>query len=251
MPFWRKTETSTSLVVKSISKLTSRLTRSAPPTRKRAMKAVEMAANATRPLRRSPWSVSLKKYRTLSAISVHPPGLVADHLARIELDHAATHGVDDGVVVGCHEHGRTGPVDPVEQLHDVHRGGGVKVSGRLVCQEDQGPVDEGPGDRDALLLATGELVGIVVQFLPQPDQVQDLRHALLGDVARFSDHLQRKGDVVEHGLVREQFEVLEDGPQVPPEVRNLPRRELPDVLAGHVDVTGRGFVLLEEQPDQR
>src|SRR5439155_9540962 len=156
-----------------------------------------------------------------------------------------------GVVVGCHEHGRTGPVDPVEQLHDVHRGSGVKVPGRLVCQEDQRPVDEGPGDRDALLLATGELVGVVAQFLPQPDQVQDLRHALLGDVARFSDHLQRKGDVVEHGLVREQFEVLEHGPQVPSEVRDLPRRELPDVLTGHVDVTGRGFVLLEEQPDQR
>src|SRR6266511_767139 len=61
MSFCRKTETSTSLVVKSINRFTSRLTRSAPPTRKRAMKAVETAANATRPLRRSPWSVSLKK----------------------------------------------------------------------------------------------------------------------------------------------------------------------------------------------
>ncbi len=35
---------------------------------------------------------------------------------------------------------------------------GIQVAGRLVGEEDQGPVDERPGDGDPLLLAAGQLV---------------------------------------------------------------------------------------------
>ena len=68
-----------------------------------------------------------------------------------------------------------GPVDPVEQPHDPVGGGGIEVAGWLVCQQDQGAVDEGSGDGNPLLLAAGELVREVGQLLAEPDQVEDLR----------------------------------------------------------------------------
>src|SRR5450759_1944475 len=87
--------------------------------------------------------------------AVDPPGLVADHRTGVQLDHATAHRVDDGRVVGGHDEGGAGPVDPVEQIHDAHAGARVEVAGRLVRQEDQRPVDERPGDGDSLLLTAG------------------------------------------------------------------------------------------------
>src|SRR3954451_11255905 len=54
--------------------------------------------------------------------SVDAAGLVPDEVAVVELDHATAHRVDDLGVVGGHDHGRAGPVDPVEQPHDAHAG---------------------------------------------------------------------------------------------------------------------------------
>jgi hypothetical protein len=95
-------------------------------------------------------------------------GLVADDRAAVELDHPAAHRVDDGAVVGGHDHRGAGAVDAVEQAHDADRGGRVEVAGGLVGQQDQRPVHEGPGDRHALLLAAGELVGKFSIFLARP-----------------------------------------------------------------------------------
>ena len=70
------------------------------------------------------------------------------------------------------------PVDPVEQLHDPDRRGRVEVSGRLVGDQDHRPVDERAGDRDALLLATGELVGHALALAVEADQLQGLGDGL-------------------------------------------------------------------------
>ena len=51
-----------------------------------------------------------------------------------------------------------GAVDPLEQIHDVLAGLRVEVSGGLVGQQHQRPVDECAGDGDALLLTTGQFV---------------------------------------------------------------------------------------------
>ena len=81
-----------------------------------------------------------------------------------QLEHAAAHLVDHRLVVGGHQHGRAGPVDPVEQPHDVDARLGIEVAGRLVGQQQRRMVDERARDRDALLLAAGELVGVVVEL---------------------------------------------------------------------------------------
>src|SRR3978361_187599 len=115
--------------------------------------------------RRSDTRVSRAKYPMRVSTTASAPDavdaarLVPDQGAAIELDDPAAHHVDDPRVVGRHDDGRAGAVDAVEEAHDPGRGGRVQVSGRLVGQEDQRPVDERAGDGDPLLLATGELVG--------------------------------------------------------------------------------------------
>ena len=145
--------------------------------------------------------------------------LVADQAALLERDHAAAHLVDHLAVVGDDEHRGAGAVDPVEQLHDPDRGHRVEVAGRLVGEQQRRVVDEGAGDRDALLLAAGELVGVVVDLRLQADEAQDLGHLAADLRARLADHLQRVGDVVVDGAVGQQLEVLEHGPDPAAQVR--------------------------------
>ncbi len=68
-------------------------------------------------------------------------------------------------------------VETLEQRDDLLAGLQVEVAGGLVGQDDGGVVGEGPGDGDALLLAAGELEGLVAVALPEADLLEQL-HAL-------------------------------------------------------------------------
>ena len=56
-------------------------------------------------------------------------------------------------------------------------GARVEVAGGLVGEEHGGPGDERAGDGHALLLAAGELGGLVRQAVAEPDGVDELRPA--------------------------------------------------------------------------
>jgi hypothetical protein len=137
--------------------------------------------------------------------------------------------------VGGHHHGGARAVDPIEQPHDPLAGGRVQVAGGLVGQQQQRSVDEGPGHGHPLLLPPGQLPGEVVALLRQPDQVQHLGHLRLDDVPGSTDHLERERHVLEHRLVREQAEVLEDTADVAPQVGDAPRAQVGDLATGHPD----------------
>jgi hypothetical protein len=47
-----------------------------------------------------------------------------------------------------------GRVDLVQERDELRAGGRVEVARRLVGEDDRRPPDEGPGDGDALALAT-------------------------------------------------------------------------------------------------
>jgi hypothetical protein len=70
-------------------------------------------------------------------------------------------------------------------------------------------------------------------------------------VPRLADHLQREGDVLVHGLVRQQAEVLEHGPDLAPQVRDLPRRELRQVAPGDVHRSVGRLLLAKHQLQER
>lgn len=149
-----------------------------------------------------------------------------------------------------HDDGGTGPVDPVQELHDADGGLRVEVAGRLVGDQQGGPVDEGAGDGDALLLAAGQLARHPPLLAPEADQLQDLRYGLADLAARFADDLLGEGDVLGDRLVGQQAEVLEDGPQLAPHVRDLPVGELREVLAEDVHLAVGGPFLAQDEPQE-
>ena len=78
--------------------------------------------------------------------------------------------------MGDHQDRRAAAVDPVEELHDPDGRVGVEVAGRLVADEQRRVVDERARDRDALLLAAGELVGQRVRLVREADHREHLGH---------------------------------------------------------------------------
>ena len=148
--------------------------------------------------------------------------------------------------------------DPVRHRHrlglvvrDVDRGGAalpldapdlgagllaqlrVEVRQRLVEQHGAGTDDQGPRQRDALLLAAGERVDAPVAVPGEVHLGERLLHpaGLVG--AGDPADLEPVRDVLRHSHVREQRVVLEHHAGVP-----LVRRPVGDVVVAEVDVTG-------------
>ena len=88
-------------------------------------------------------------------------GLVGEDLAVADVDDAMSVFGDVGLVGDEHDGVALG-VERVEEGHDLDAGFGVEVAGGLVGEDDGRAVDQGAGDGDALALAAGELVGLVV-----------------------------------------------------------------------------------------
>ena len=108
---------------------------------------------------------------------------------------------DDGVALG---------LELVKEGHDLDAGFGVQVAGGLVGQDDGGTVDQGAGDRYALALSAGELVGLVIHAGFEIDVAQRGLGALdaLGCGGAVVDEGQL--DVVQSGGAGQQVEGLED-----------------------------------------
>ena len=71
-------------------------------------------------------------------------------------------------------------------------------------------MDHGAGDRDALLLAAGELVRKIFHLVAQADHLEHLRHKL-GDLAlRPSGNFECKSDVFVSRFCRQKPEILEN-----------------------------------------
>ena len=100
-----------------------------------------------------------------------------------------------------------------QQVDDLPAGGLVEVAGRFVGDQDGGIGRQRAGDGDALLLAAGQLRGIVVQPVAKPDRGQFARRMVVcvGAAGQF----QRHRDVLQRGHGRDQMERLEDDTDPP------------------------------------
>jgi hypothetical protein len=108
-----------------------------------------------------------------------------------------------------HQHHRRAHARPQvrQQLEHPLAGGGVEVAGRLVRQQDRRLGDEGPRQRDPLLLTTRELTRQVMPAVRQADRRQQrLRPRARVAVAA---QLERHRDVLLRGQRRDQVERLE------------------------------------------
>jgi hypothetical protein len=101
-------------------------------------------------------------------------------------------------------------VQPLKEFHDLDAGLGVQVAGRLVGQDHRRPVDQRAGDGDALLLAAGEFVGLVVDG-GRPDRPASAIPPHAGGVrARQAGVDQRQFHICQRRRARQQVEALKD-----------------------------------------
>ena len=138
------------------------------------------------------------------------------------LDPPALH---DGDAVG-HGEGFLLVVGHVEDRHvevlldvlelELHVGAELLVerAQRLVHQEDARPEDEGPRQRDALLLAAGELARQPLLVAGEPHQLERLADAPPRLGARASCDLERERHVLRHGQMGEHRVALEYHPEL-------------------------------------
>src|SRR4029078_6673949 len=75
------------------------------------------------------------------------------------------------------------------------------------------------GDRDALLLAAGELGGILACLFRNPDALEEMHCKLVSvSLGQFSDPDRRESAVLQHGHVGEEIELLKYHPDFPPDL---------------------------------
>ena len=97
----------------------------------------------------------------------------------------------------------------LENVHYLHGCIGVERAGRLVGQEDIRVVDERTCDGDALHLAAGHLVRLLLQLVSKANLLQRLSRAAAALLGRNAGERERKLDVCEHRLMRDEVIRLE------------------------------------------
>ncbi len=177
---------------------------------------------------------------------LHDLAVAQDHDPVTELERL-------GEVVGDEDHRLAElAVQPDDLVLHVAPDERVERGEGLVEEQHLGVAGQRPRQSDALLHATGELVGVGLLVALEPHQLDDLgglgATVLLGDAA----HLEAVGHVVDHLAVGQQAEVLEDHRHLlAAYVAQLARRGGRDV---HPVERHRAAGRLDEprqQPDQR
>ena len=135
-----------------------------------------------------------------------------------------------------------------QQVHDLHRGGGVQRPGGLVGQDDLGVVDQGAGDGHALHLPAGQLGGALADVIGQPHPLQRLQGAVAALGARNAGQGQGELDIGQDALVVDEVVGLEDEVDAVVVVGVLV--PVAEVLGGDpVDDQVAGVEVIEDLPD--
>ena len=106
-------------------------------------------------------------------------------------------------------------LDPADLVPQLHANLGVQGRQGLVEQQHLRLDRQRPGQRDALLLAAGHLVGIAIRVIVEADQLQVFHRPLVAGAGILSAQLQTERHVVPGGHVREEGVRLEDHAHVP------------------------------------
>ncbi len=80
-------------------------------------------------------------------------------------------------------------------------------------------MDERAGDRDSLLLAARQLIGELALFAFEADDAEHLLHFRLEVTQGAFGHAQGEGNVLKHGQVGEELEILKDHANLATQVR--------------------------------
>ena len=102
--------------------------------------------------------------------------------------------------MGNHDDGRSAFVDLLQQFNDLLGVTRVQVAGRLISYQQFRLIGNGPADNDTLLLTTGQLGWIVIEFGGKVDDVENFTDPFIDFFLAFIDYFQRKGDIVKDGF---------------------------------------------------
>src|SRR5215212_2238257 len=243
--------TPTSSRTEPITPSTYELTSSPTPSTTMQINVVVMAVMLIRRFRRMFLIASLIKKPKLNLIGIGPPNLVPDHAPLFQGNDPLAHHVHHLLVVGRDEHSGADAVDPVQKLHDTYTRVRIEIAGRLVGDEYGRLGDEGSGDRDALLLAAGEHLRVLLHLPRESHEVEDLGHLRPDGAAPLTRHLHRVSDVLARGLIRQELEVLEDRPDVAPVARDPAPRYRREPGPFDVDGPRRGLYFLQDEAHHR
>ena len=162
------------------------------------------------------------------------PFLVNDALVHVE--DAAGDVSGEPHLMGDDGHGHAVGGQAADDAQHLAHHRRVESRGRLVEEDDLGIHRQATGDGHALLLAAGQLVGESIFPGGQPDQGEQAAGPRFRLPARFPQELHRADrQIVQHGHVFEEVEILEDHSHFPPQgVGIVPRIE--DVPSVHPDM---------------
>ena len=161
-----------------------------------------------------------------------PQGRLLEQLALLQVQRAA--GELRGLrVVGDHDDGLAVlAVEHLQQPEDLVRGLAVEVAGGLIAHEQLRVGDQRARDRDALLLAAGELPRLVLGAVREPHDLQRHGGVLAALRGRELGEQQRQLDVALGGEHRHQVVELEhEADVVRAPAGELAAGELIDALA--------------------
>ncbi len=147
------------------------------------------------------------------------------------------------------EGGAFDAVEFEEEFEDVGAVGGVEVAGGLVGEDDGRTQDEGAGEGDALLLAAGELDGVVMHAIAEADAGEQLAGA--GQAVAFGVEFVREENVFERGEGGDELIGLEDEADgLAADLGKLVLGQVADGGAVEMHVAGGGCVEAGEQAEQ-
>ena len=146
---------------------------------------------------------------------------------------------DQPDVVGRDDHGRAQPVERREQMEQPLRHLRIDIAGRLVGDQQVGPVDHRARDRDALLLAARQRRRARAGPVAKADPGEHFAHRSLDLVLAGAADAQRQGDIVERREMADQAEILEHHPDPPTEARQRIARRIAEFLAEQADAPAR------------
>ena len=151
-------------------------------------------------------------------------------------------------VVGDDDYRVAMPVQFFQNGHDLLAALVVERPGRFVGQYDRPAVHERAGDADALLLSAGELAGVVLQTVAQPQSPQQLRGMRVSLRLRHAAVDCRNFRVLDGAQIGHQVVALEyEAERIAPQ-----RRQSIAVQTGHVhaaDAIGSGGRPVEAADD--
>ena len=154
-------------------------------------------------------------------------------------------------IVGGDHHGRAQPVKRLKQPQQLDRHIGIDVAGRLVGDQQLGPVDHCAGDGDALLLAARKLRGQGMHSVSQLDPIEHICDGPRNIAFTHPSDPQWQGDIVKRREVRDQPKVLEHHPKPAAKAGQAFARQGDRIGSEHPDHPARGPLRQIEQLEQR